>query len=254
MGQPLEHARELCLTAIRDGEYVRAITTLSGVRYTQHSTPVRDGREGFIDFFEGFTERNPIRDIQILRSFADGQYVFLHVLQRLNNGEFQYVTADIFDTDDDALLIEHWDIIEEVREAAPRKRTQLDGTTESGDPEHTAASKTLVRGYVEDVLARGDYDRFAEFVADDLAQHHPEIEDGSGALRGYAEAAQLRYVDLHLVMGSGDLVAVLAHVDANGIPLAVIDLYRVQAGQIVEQWSVTEQITPIATWVNSGKF
>ena len=50
------------MRAINDGDYVEAITTYSGDRYTQHSTPVRDGREGFIEFFANFVERNPDRD------------------------------------------------------------------------------------------------------------------------------------------------------------------------------------------------
>lgn len=260
MGQRLDNAHELYLSAIRDGDYVEAITCLSGARYTQHSTPVRDGREGFIEFFEGFTQRNPIRDIQIVRSFEDSRYVFLHVLQNLNDGEFQYVTADIFDTDDDALLIEHWDIIEEVRAPTAGVRSQLDGPTElvdscdSDDASQSEANKSLVRRYVEDVLGRGDYDRIAEFVANDLAQHHPDVADGLGALRTFALATQLLYIDVHLVIGSGTFVAVLAQVEANGIPQAVIDLFRVESDRIVEQWSVVEQITPEQTWVNSGKF
>ncbi|MGB7448599.1 MAG: nuclear transport factor 2 family protein, partial [Ornithinimicrobium sp.] len=114
MGTGLDSATNLYLQAIRDGDYESAITTYAGDRYTQHSTPVRDGREGFIEFFEGFVRRNPVRDIQIVRSFQDGRYVFLHVLQSLNDGEFRYVTADIFDTDEAGLLIEHWDVIAQM--------------------------------------------------------------------------------------------------------------------------------------------
>lgn len=55
-----------------------AIGKYSGARYTQHSTPVKDGREGLIEFFEDFHRRNPIRDIEIVRGFEDGQYEFLH--------------------------------------------------------------------------------------------------------------------------------------------------------------------------------
>ncbi|MGB5952518.1 MAG: nuclear transport factor 2 family protein [Ornithinimicrobium sp.] len=257
MGQRLENAERLYLSAIRDGNYVEAINNLSGDRYTQHSTPVRDGREGFIEFFEGFTERNPIRDIQIIRSFEDGQYVFLHVLQYLNHGEFQYVTADIFDTDDDALLIEHWDIIEEVRAATAGERTQLDGPTEAegtGDPDLTQTNKALVTKYVKDVLGTADYDRIIDFVAGDCAQHHPDVADGADALAAWAKNASIRYVDVHLLIGSGSFVAVLAQMDRQGTQLAVIDLFRVEAERIVEQWSVVEEIAPEETWVNSGKF
>lgn len=252
--QALANAKALYLEAIRDGDYEAAITAYSGDRYTQHSTPVRDGPAGFIEFFAGFVERNPIRDIQIVRSFQDGQYVFLHVLQNLNNGEFKYVTADIFDTDDRGKLIEHWDIIEEMREATPGGHTQLDGPTEPTALDQTDNNKELVTSFVNDVLKSGDHGRFAEFVDADCVQHRPGVADGMAAWQSTAVESAMQCVDLHLVVGSGDFVATLTEVETSATSHAVIDLYRVEQDRIVEHWDVTEAITPEDTWVNSGKF
>jgi predicted SnoaL-like aldol condensation-catalyzing enzyme len=102
----LDNAQALYLEGIRDGRAAEAIAKYSGDRYTQHSTGVKDGPAGFVEFFDDFQRRNPVRDIEIVRAFEDGRYVFLHVVQNLNEGEFRYVTADIFDTDDDGKLIE----------------------------------------------------------------------------------------------------------------------------------------------------
>lgn len=253
-GQALENAKALYLRAIRDGDYESAINTYSGARYTQHSTPVRDGRAGFIEFFAGFVDRNPIRDIEIVRGFQDGQYVFLHVLQNLNDGEFQYVTADIFDTDAEAKLIEHWDIIEELRETTASGRTQLDGPTEAQDRDRSESNKALVTRYVKEVLVAGDYDQMDRFIAHDCAQHSPDLLDGRDVLQADARESGLRCVELHLVVGCGDLVATLAEVESNRARHAVIDLYRVEQDLIVEHWDVTEPITPEDSWVNSGKF
>ncbi len=252
--QALENAKGLYLQAIRDGDFVSAINTYSGDRYTQHSTPVRDGREGFIEFFAGFVERNPVRDIQVVRAFQDGRYVFLHVLQRLNHGEFQYVTADIFDTDDEAKLIEHWDIIEEVRTSTASGRTQLDGPTEPRYLDRTDANKQFVRRYVDEVLAPANYDLIPQFVAEDCVQHNPDLIDGGAAFRAFAIESALRCVELHLVVGCGDFVATLAEVESKAERLAVIDLYRLDDDRIVEHWDVTETISPKETWVNTGKF
>jgi len=49
-----------------------------------------------------------------LRALEDGQYVFLHVFQSLNNGEAEWVTTDFFDTDEDGKIVEHWDNAEPV--------------------------------------------------------------------------------------------------------------------------------------------
>ena len=60
----LENAKALYLEGIRDGRARKAVETYTGDRYTQHSTGVADGVEGFVAFFEPFIERNPQRDIR----------------------------------------------------------------------------------------------------------------------------------------------------------------------------------------------
>ena len=147
MGTRLDNAKAIYLEAIRDGD-VEAIHRYAGDRYTQHSTPVKNGREGFIEFFEDFLRRNPVRDIEIVRGFEDGQYVFLHAVQRLNDGEFRYVTADIFDTDDDGKLIEHWDMIAEMTDDTVSGHSQVDGPTEVTDLDRTDENKRLVTGFL----------------------------------------------------------------------------------------------------------
>ena len=104
----ISNAKGLYLESIRDGNMNDALDKYTGDRYTQHSTGVRDGKEGGIEFFTPFQEHNKVRDIQVVRTFEDGNFVFCHVYQNLGNGEAQWVTADIFDTDEDGKITEHW--------------------------------------------------------------------------------------------------------------------------------------------------
>jgi len=260
MGQRLDNATALYLEAIRDGDYEQAINAYAGHRYTQHSTPVKDGRHGFIEFFAEFVQRNPIRDIEILRSFEDGPYVFLHVLQTLNNGEFRYVTADIFDTDDDHKLIEHWDIITEVADDTMSGHTPIEGPTEIVDLDRTEQNKALVAEFINDVHHHGNRHNIDRYVSgDSFTQHSPQIADGISGLVAFLKGLDDRghpsnYREVHNVIGSGNFVAALSEVDLAGTDMAVIDLFRLDEGQIVEHWDVTEEIQPRETWVNTGKF
>ena len=229
MGQRLDNARALYLEAIRDGRATEAINAYAGSRYTQHSIPVRDGRQGFIEFFDDFLQRNPVRDVEIIRGFEDGRYVLLHVVQDLNHGEYRYVTADIFDTDDDGKLVEHWDIIAELTDS-----TQVSGPTEPADVDMTDRNKATVAAFLDGGAP--------DLLADTLVEH---------SSRATVEGT---YEHVHLVIGCGDLVAALSQVHLNDAELAVIDLFRVESGRIVEHWDVIEEITPEETWVNSGKF
>jgi predicted SnoaL-like aldol condensation-catalyzing enzyme len=244
----------LYLEGIQDGNYREAINKYAGARYTQHSTSVRDGKEGFIEFFSEFVERNPTRDIEIVRGFEDGQHVFLHAVQTLNEGESRWVTADIFDTDADARMIEHWDIIGEWVDVTVSGHTQVDGPTDPGDLGNTEANKQLITRFVDEVLIPGDYERLTTYVVENLVQHNPLVDDGREVLSAFAEAVGPRYAELHKVVGCGDFVATLAESEMRSKRHAVIDLYRVDRGMIVERWDVIEEITPQDTWVNSGKF
>ena len=260
MGKRLENAKALYMEGIRDGNYVEAINRYTGDRYIQHSTPVEDGREGFIEFFADFIERNPVRDIEIVRGFEDGQYVFIHAVQNLNNGESRWVTADIFDTDDQGRMIEHWDIIAEWVDDTVSGHTQVGGPTEPTDLDKTEANKALVTQFVTDVLMNGESDKVTDYVSTEIyVQHNPQVGDGLDGLGAFLESLaeqghSMGYEKIHRVVGSGNFVAVLSKMNLAGADVAVIDLFRVDNGRIVEHWDVMEEILPEDQWVNSGKF
>jgi len=74
MSKKLENARSLYIQGIKEGK-IDVILKYSGNRYTQHSTGVADGVEGFKDFFKGFLQRTKERDIRIIRSIDPTLYM-----------------------------------------------------------------------------------------------------------------------------------------------------------------------------------
>jgi predicted SnoaL-like aldol condensation-catalyzing enzyme len=119
MSRQMENAQKLYLRGIRDGAVDEVLSDYMGATYTQHSTGVKDGKACFAEFFQDFFRRNPKREIEIVRAFEDGPFVFLRVYQNLNDGAAQWVTADIFRADEegrieDGRIAEHWDIAEPV--------------------------------------------------------------------------------------------------------------------------------------------
>ena len=61
MGTGLENVHKIYLEGIAQGDARRAVTEYTGHRYTQHSTGVGDGVEGFLSFFAPFLERKTVR-------------------------------------------------------------------------------------------------------------------------------------------------------------------------------------------------
>ncbi|MEM6307466.1 MAG: nuclear transport factor 2 family protein [Pseudomonadota bacterium] len=250
----------LYLEGIRDGNMAQALDKYTGDRYTQHSTGVRDGKDGFIEFFGPFLERNPIRDIQIKRTIEDGQYVFVHVYQNLNNGEAEWVTADIFDTDADGKIIEHWDVIAEYKWPTVSGRSMVDGPTDIADLDQTDANKAVIEGFVQDVLIGGQTDKVTDYIStEQYDQHNPDVGDGLDGFGAYlqqigAAGTPMQYVKVHRLLGQGNFVVIYSHMKMGADDFAVIDLFRLKAGKIVEHWDVQEKIAPKDQWNNSGKF
>ena len=260
MSKKLENAKSLYLEGIRDGNMQEALDKYTGARYTQHSAGVGDNKDGFMKFFGPFLKRNPVRDIQIIRAFEDGQYVFAHVYQSLNNGEAKWVTADFFDTDNNDRMIEHWDAIQAYEETSVSGRTMVDGPTEIEDLDKTEANKEHVRKFVNDILIGRNLDNIPKYVStEQYDQHNPKIGDGIDGLmthiqKNIANNIKAGYEKLHLLVGQGNFVAILSKAVVNDEGFVFIDLFRLKDGLIVEHWDVQEKILPKDQWGNSGKF
>jgi predicted SnoaL-like aldol condensation-catalyzing enzyme len=254
LGDGGRHAVALYETGIRDGDPRRAMSEHAGRRYTQHSTGVPDGAEGFIAFFDDFLARNPRRTIEVVRAIEDGSMVFLHVYQDLGDG-VRWVTTDFFDTDEAGKVVEHWDVIVPFAPHTPSGHTSIDGATAVEDLDLTAHNKALVRELIEQVLMPGgDPHRVDEFIDDVYVQHNAEVPDGLGPFRELAVAPDkpLVYHEIVHVVGQGNFVATLCRTSWAGEPLAQADLFRIEGGKVVEHWDAAAPVAEDP--VNSGTF
>ncbi len=260
MSEKLNNAINLYMEGIRDGNYVEAINKYTGNRYTQHSTGVKDGREGFIEFFSDFVERNPVRDIEVVRSWEDGRYVFVQAFQNINNGEAKWLTTDFFDTDENNKIVEHWDVISAYSDQPnPSGRTAIDGAKEITDLEKTEENKQLVKDFLFDALMPdGNPNKIPQYMDENYLQHNKEIGDGRAALMQLACAPNrpLNYHEIVLCVGQGNFVATLSKAswkdDQIDQEYAQVDIFRIENGKIVEHWDNVEPVPEVH--VNSGKF
>jgi len=256
MSKKLENAKNLYLQGIKEGN-IEVVKKYTGDRYTQHSTGVADGVEGFMDFFEGFLERTNDRDIRIIRAIEDGNYVFVHVYQDIDNGSAKWVTTDMFDTGEDDKIIEHWDVITAYQE--PLKTASGNdvvlGDFEIKDLDKTEENKALVRNFLVDVFQNGNYENLANYLSSETyIQHNPNLPNGIDAVKDFLTTQDYNYDFIFKVIGQGDHVVSYAKAIMNGKELAVFDIYRIENGKIVEHWDNMEPIPPRHEWANTGKF
>ena len=248
MSQKLENAANLYMEGIRDGKAREAVTKFTGNRYTQHSTGVRNGVEGFVEFFEPFLERCPVRDIRVTRSVVDGQFVFLQVFQIINNGESRWVTTDLFDTDKNDRIIEHWDVISAFETSGQPDNDQVSGATEIQDMDATEENKENIRNFMCDVMVLGQHDKLESYINQDALVEHCSSDTGS-----FAEYVG-NYYQVFKIIGQGNFVVAYSSVFKGSQAIARFDLFRLRNGYIEEIWVNQENIPPKQEWVNGGKF
>lgn len=111
-----EHAILFYKTAF-EGNPSMAVEKYVGEVYIQHNPDVKDGKQGFIDYFDKMQLEYPEKSIRFLRCIAEGDLVSLHTLQEWPEGD-KYVTMDFFRFDHEGKIVEHWDAIQQVPAAS----------------------------------------------------------------------------------------------------------------------------------------
>ncbi len=105
-----------------EGTPKKAIEKYVGDEYIQHNPDVKDGKDGFIEYFERMQNEYPDKAIEFVRCIAEGNLVALHTHQTWP-GNDQYVTMDFFRFDDNGKIIEHWDAIQQIPETSANDHT-----------------------------------------------------------------------------------------------------------------------------------
>ena len=114
--------------------------------------------------------------------------------------------------------------------------------------EHGHPNARLVSDYLEQVWNEGRLDVAEKFLDAGLIQHNPNLPNGSaplvdfiGALR--TQLPSLRF-DIRRVIADDDH-AVVHSLFTTGTPgqeQAVVDIFRIEHGHIVEHWDAREEV------------
>jgi predicted SnoaL-like aldol condensation-catalyzing enzyme len=97
------------------GDPVEAVKRYVGDVYIQHNPKVKNGKEGFIEYFEKMSNEYPDKKVKFIRAVAEGDLVALHTHQNWPKDE-EYITMDFFRFDENGKIVEHWDSIQKIPE------------------------------------------------------------------------------------------------------------------------------------------
>ncbi len=216
--------------------------------YLEHDPSVADGVAGLKEHVSRLPEAV---HLEVIRAFEDGAYVFTQ-----SQGELlgRNVFFDVFRFDE-GLIVEHWTF---GTQGAPPNRsghTQADGPTEPKELANTEVNKAIVREYYENVHLGGNHDRIRRYMSGERqTRHEPGVEDGVTAFeRDLAILVRNRTIDrIGLLLGQGDFVFLVAEGTHETRPCVYVDLYRVEAGKLVEHWGFPEEIPARQAWKNGN--
>ncbi len=227
------------LRAVSSGDADLATRDVSPDGFVQHDPSVGDG-------VDGLRERVALSaaNLEIVRVLEDGPFVVVHGWTGAGDERDVFFTVFRFVN---GLLVEHWRFTAPAAPSNQSGHTQTDGPTEPDGSADTDRVKAIVRDYYETVHIGGKHDQIGHYMSGDLQiRHEPGAEDGVAAFKqDLAVLTRSRTIDeIVLLVGQGDLIFIAARGTHEGEPCAYIDLYRVEAGKLVEHWGFPQAALP----------
>lgn len=209
--------------------------------YIQHNPMVKTGKAGFFETL-AFLKQMPKPENPknpIVRTIAEGEYVVLHLSVEIMGT--QKVVIDLFRIED-GKLAEHWDAIEDHPPSTVNGNTMTDGVIEIDEQANAAENKDIVTAYYQAVWLDQQGGALSSFIADDLVQHSPGIDNGINGLQAYIASDELAVQKVHRLVAEGDFVVSQLEVLVQNTPFVLYEILRLDEGKIVEQWSVKQAI------------
>lgn len=122
------------------------------------------------------------------------------------------------------------------------------GTGFAGGTLQEEANKKVVVDFYEKALNQKDFDAASKHLGARYTQHNPRVADGPEAFKGFLqmlrEKAPTSHNEIKRVFADGDFVILHVHAkrDPGARGTAVVDIFRLENGKIVEHWDVLQDV------------
>ena len=129
----------------------------------------------------------------------------------------------------------------------------------AADAAQMEANKKTIAAFYDAVLNQKDFDAASKYLGPRYTQHNPSAADGPEGLKGFVAFLKEKFPnnrsEIKRMFADGDYVIV--HVHAVREPgtrgNAIIDIFRLENGKVVEHWDVVQPI-PEKAANNNGMF
>ncbi|MED3379816.1 ester cyclase [Bacillus tropicus] len=109
-------------------------------------------------------------------------------------------------------------------------------------------NKKMVVDFYNEVFNKHNIDIIPKYVSEDYKQHNPFVADGRKAFMDFFKEDFVKNpnssAEIKRVVADGDTVALHVHSRTNSqdMGVAIVDIFRIKDGKIVEHWDVIQEI------------
>jgi len=108
------------------------------------------------------------------------------------------------------------------------------------------SNKKMVTEFYQDLFGNKNPDAINKYIGDKYIQHNPGLTDGKEALlqavKVWFKDAPKEKVDFQHVAADGNLVWLHVRSKSGPKTRAIVDIFRIENGKIVEHWDVIQEI------------
>src|SRR6266478_4984528 len=125
--------------------------------------------------------------------------------------------------------------------------------------EQLEANEKTVAAFEDAALNRKDFDAASKYLGPRYTQHNPNAADGPEGLKGYITFLKDKFPnnrsEIKHIFADGDYVIVHDHAvrEPGTRGLAIVNIYKLENGKVVEHWDVIQPI-PEKAANNNGMF
>ena len=118
----------------------------------------------------------------------------------------------------------------------------------AADAQQMDANKKVVVEFYEKALNQKDFEAAAKYLGPRYVQHNPGAADGAEGFRAFVQILRDKFPNSHndikRVFADGDFVILHVHVirEPGTRGAAIVDIFRLENGKIVEHWDVRQDV------------